>query len=45
MGVEIMSAVTRPLSNIFENCLKQGVSLDYWKKVNIISVHKKITSY
>ena len=33
MGVEIMSAVTRPLSNIFENCLKQGVSLDIGKRL------------
>ena len=33
--------ITKPLSVIYKNCLKQGVFLYDWKKGNIILVHQK----
>ena len=33
--------VIKPLSIIFQNCLKSGIFPDDWKKGNIVPVHKK----
>ena len=32
----------KPLSIIFQNCLKSSIFLDDWKKRNILPVHKKV---
>ena len=34
-------AIIKPLSIIFQNCLKSGILPDDWKKGNIVPVHKK----
>ena len=33
--------IIKPLSIIFQNCLKSGILPDDWKKGNIVLVHKK----
>ena len=33
--------ISKPLSNIFWNCLKAGYFLAVWKKTNAVPVHKK----
>ena len=34
-------SIVKPLSIIFQNCLKSSIFLDNWKKGNILPVHKK----
>ena len=34
-------ALVFPLKLIFENCLRQGVFPEKWKKANVVPVHKK----
>ena len=33
--------ITKPLSYLFSNCLRDGVFADDWKKRNVIPAHKK----
>ena len=33
--------ITKPLSFLFSNCLRDGVFPNEWKKANVIPVHKK----
>ena len=35
------SALAKPLSIIFNNCIKTGIFPYTWKKSNVIPVHKK----
>ena len=35
------TAIVRPLSIIFKNCLNYGIFPNVWKKANIVPVHKK----
>ena len=36
-------SIIKPLSIIFQNCLKSSIFPDDWKKGNIVPVHKKKT--
>ena len=36
------SALAKPLSIIFNNCIKTGIFPYTWKKSNVIPVHKKM---
>ena len=40
-GMLCNSAITKPLSIIYKNCLQHGVFPDDWKKGNIIPIHKE----
>ena len=33
--------ILNPLEMFFKNCLKEGISLDEWKKANDVPIHKK----
>ena len=35
------SAVVKPLTILFKNCISHGIFLDNWKKSNICPIHKK----
>ena len=35
------SAIVKPLSIIFKNCLQTGTFPNNWKKSNVVSIHKK----
>ena len=35
------NSIRKPLEIIFENCLKEGIFRDEWKKANVAPVHKK----
>ena len=38
------SSIIKPLQSLFNNFVKQGVSLNIWKIANVVSVHKKIVN-
>ena len=38
-------SICRPLEIIFSNCISQGVFPDYWKRANVVPVHKKNEKY
>ena len=35
------SAIVKPLTILFKNCISQGIFPDNWKKSNICPIHKK----
>ena len=38
------NSLVKPLSVIFQKCIKSDVFLDSWKKSDIVPIHKKMTS-
>ena len=38
-------SICKPLNIIFSNCLSQGIFPEYWKKANVVPVHKKNEKY
>ena len=37
-------SILKPLELIFKSCIESGKFLIKWKKVNVVPVHKKMTS-
>ena len=35
-------SIWKPLEIIFNNCLKEGIFPDEWKKANVVPIHKKM---